>query len=603
MTIMNGTSEKKQNSKSVLKSKSVEKPDILTLTLPIVTQEELQEPPKPKPVPSSVAHKSFLKKRREAPTKEEKDLITKRHEVFEAEKALRKAKDKLKRVVTKAEDKISSSEYVDEDLERLKKASQSAQEIVVDNLNDSVGFKPNPGPQTDFLAAPEDEVLYGGARGGGKTYSLIADPLRYVDNPNFKALLFRRTTVELRDIIRETKKLYPKIFPSAKYLKSERIWEFPSGATIEFAYAESVDDAERYRGQQYTYIGFDELGQHDGPEIYDLLIQSLRTTDPTLKTYMRATANPGGAGAWWLKERFINKAPPNTRFWVHSEYVDPRTRKLVSVKKSMRYIPATVFDNPYLMQDTSYVAQLAALPESQKEMMLYGNWDVVENGAFPEFNRRLHTCQPFQIPSHWPKFRAIDWGYSTPFCVLWFAVDEENNIWVYREYYGQGIIADEFAREVKMRDQGDLIQYTLIDGSVVSKRGEVGPSIMETLQENGLYCGLADRSPGSRILGKQQVHQRLSLRFNGRLTESGDPDQQPSLKIFNTCVNLIRTLPLMVPDPNEPEKVLKKGAEDHAYDALRYGLSSRPMTPNDLQRSAEVNRIMNYRPVDDIFGY
>jgi hypothetical protein len=318
---------------------------------------------------------------------------------------------------------------------------------------------------------------------------------------------------------------------------------------------------------------------------------------------MRATANPGGAGAWWLKERFIDVAPPNERFWVHSEYIDPRTRKSVKVKKSLKYIPATVFDNPYLMQDQAYVAQLASLPESQKQMMLYGNWDVIENGAFPEFNRRTHVCAPIVIPSHWARFRAIDWGYSSPFCVLWFAVDDESNIWVYREYYGKGIVADEFAREVLKRDNGDYIQQCLIDGSVVSKRGETGPSIFETLQDNGLYCGFADRSPGSRILGRQQVHSRLSLRYNGRLNEDGEPAQEPSLKIFNTCLNLIRTLPLMVPDPNDPEKVLKKGSEDHAYDALRYGLSSRPLTPSDLQRSSEVNKIMDYVPYDSEFGY
>ena len=601
---MSEENTKNKNSTKNSKKKLEEKPSISTLTLQEVTPEELKAAPKAKRAPRTKAYKGYIQKRKEATTKEEKDLITKRFELQQAEMAANRARKKLAKVVDKVQDIVDLDQayYEDEDLQRLQEASEKAQADIVEELDDSVAFKPNPGPQTDFLAAPEDEVLYGGARGGGKTYSLIADPLRYVSNGNFKALLFRRTTVELRDIIRETQKLYPKIFPNAVYKKSDRLWEFPSGSTIEFAYAESVDDAERYRGQQYTYIGFDELGQHPGPEIYDLLIQSLRTTDPNLKTYMRATANPGGAGAWWLKERFIDRAPPNTRFWEHSEYIDPRNREVVEVKKSMRYIPATVFDNPYLMQDQSYVAQLAALPESQKEMMLYGNWDVVENGAFPEFNRRTHTCMPFKIPSHWPKFRAIDWGYSSPFCCLWFAVDENENIWVYREYYGKGVLADKFAQEVRRLDDGDRIMYSLIDGSVTAKRGEIGPSIMETLEQNGLICGLADRSPGSRIQGKQEVHKRLSLRYTGALDSEGNPVEAPGVMIFNTCVNLIRTLPLMVPDDNEPEKVKKKDAEDHAYDALRYGLSSRPMSPADLERSASVNRILNYQPVDPIFG-
>lgn len=574
------------------------------LILPKVSLRDLPKPPKAKkaPVRKDLGYKA---KKRAAKTKEEKAIIQAKNDLTQAQKVVNRQKKALEGKIKAAESLIESdsTNTPEEDLKRLQEASTAAQGMVTDNLDDSIAFKPNEGPQTDFLAAAEDEVLYGGARGGGKTYSLIADPLRYVDNPNFAALLFRRTTVELRDIIRETRKLYPKIFPGAKYLKSDKIWEFPSGATIEMAYAETVEDAERYRGQQYTYIGFDELGQHPTPEIYDLLIQSLRTTDPTLKTYMRSTANPGGKGAWWLKERFIDVAPHNTTFYQTSDYIDPRTKKLVKVKKSLKYIPATVFDNPYLLQDPSYVAQLASLPESQKKMMLYGNWDVVEDGSFPEFDRRHHVCEPFVIPAHWPKFRAADWGYTTPFCCLWFAVDEQSNIYVYHEYYGKGVLADEWAREVRRQDGNHLVQYGLIDGSVASKRGEIGPSILETMQANGLVWGFADRSPGSRIQGKQEVHKRLAMRFTGRIDEEGNPVEEPSVKIFNTCVNLIRTLPLMENDPLEPEKVLKKGAEDHAYDAFRYGLSSRPMSPQELEMSSEVNRIMDYTPSDGSFGY
>ena len=541
----------------------------------------------------------------DAETKEEKEIIKATHETQVAENRLKRARDKLKKATEKP--KLTfEEEFAADDIktaERLQKATEKAEEVLAETDHD-VAFKPNPGPQTDFLAAAEDEVLYGGARGGGKTYSLIADPLRYVDNPNFKALLFRRTTIELRDIIRETNKLYKVAFPAAKYSKSEKIWEFPSGATIEMAYAESVEDAERYRGQQYTYIGFDELGQHPTPDIYDLLIQSLRTSDPTLKTYMRATANPGGLGAAWLKERFIDPAPPNTRFWKETSFLDPRTKEEVKVRRSLRYIPATVFDNPYLMRDNSYVAQLALLPEAQKRMMLYGDWDVVEDGAFPDFNRAKHVVQPFQIPAHWTKICAIDWGYSTPFAVLWMAVDDWNNIYVYREYYGKLILADEFARNVVEHEQGERVHTRVIDGSVTANRGDIGPSVYETMEANGLwFTGFADRSPGSRVLSRQEVHKRLALRYTGEVDEDGNPVKAPSLYIFNTCVNLIRTLPMLVNDPLDPEKVLKKGQDDHCYDALRYGLNCRPVTPQDMEWSAELHRIQQYVPKDPIFGY
>lgn len=455
---------------------------------------------------------------------------------------------------------------------------------------------------------PNELYMITGGAGQGyiathNTYSLIVDPLRYVDNPNFKALLVRRTTLELRDIIRETGKLYPILFPTAKYLKSDRVWQFPSGAIIEMGYAETLDDAERYRGQQYTYIAIDEIGQHSTSEIYDLLIQSLRTSDPTLKTYMRCTANPGGRGSAWLKERFVDAAPYNTTFYRTTEYIHPVTMERREVKRSFKYIPATVFDNPYLMADETYVAALASLPEAQKQMMLYGNWDVVEDGSFPEFSRENHVVAPYELPRHLTRFCAIDWGYTTPFCALWFAVDDWGDIIVYREFYGKGLLADEFAREALRLEGDERIQYRLIDGSTTSSRGERGPTVHESIQEQGLFCGMADRSPNSRSMGKQEVHRRLALRPTGGLNEDGGPKMLAGVRIFNTCTNLIRTLPALVNDPNDPEKVLKKNQDDHCYDALRYGLSSRPIGHLELAQARIINSAEQFQPMDSTFGY
>ncbi|MEK0324071.1 MAG: LAGLIDADG family homing endonuclease [Nitrosopumilus sp.] len=492
-----------------------------------------------------------------------------------------------KREIVKKAIPLSVKDVILEKIEKLK-AVVPMRCLTVDHANQL--FMITGGPGQGFVATHN-------------TYSLIADPLRYINNPNFNALIMRRTTVEARDLIRETRKLYPKVCPGAKYLKSEKIWEFPSGATITFGYGETVDDVERYRGFNITYLGIDELPQYPTSDVYDMLVQSCRTTDPTLKVQIRATGNPGGAGSQWVKERFIDAAPPGKRFWKTSSYLNPITNEEVTVRRSFKFIAATVFDNPYLMRDPSYVAQLASLPETKKRQALYGDWDVVDDGSFPEFNRRHHVVKDFQIPTHWPKFVAIDWGYSSPFCVLWFACDDWGNIFVYREFYGQGILADSFARQVLALEQGERIMYRIIDGSVVAKRGEIGPSVHETLQDNGLHCGFADRSPGSRIMGKQEVHKRLALKFTGELLEDGSPKEAPTVMLFENCLNLIRTLPMMVNDPLDVEKVLKKGADDHAYDAFRYGLSSRPSMPQQIEDNYATNRSLEYKPADPSFGY
>lgn len=440
------------------------------------------------------------------------------------------------------------------------------------------------------------------------TYSLIVDPLRYCTNGNFRALLVRRTTGELRDIEIETNKIYPKVFKGAKYKASERRWVFPSGAIIEFGYGENLMDLERYRGRAFAWIGVDELPQYEGIECYNLLKSCNRTTDPTLPTVMRCTGNPGSKGSFWVKQKFIDPAPENTTFYEEYDVYDPRTQQMRQVKRSLRYIPASVYDNPTLVNDDQYISNLASLPEVQRRQMLYGDWDVIEDSAFPDFRKDVHVIEPFEIPRDWLRFRAADWGFNSPFCCLWFAVDYDDNIYVYREFYGTKVIADDWAKEVARRERGEKIHYGVLDGSTDQSRGDRGPSIFETINRElrnhySVPFRFADRSPGSRAAGKLEVHKRLALRETGLITEEGAREEMPSLLIFSNCTNLIRTLPSLPCDPNDPEKVAKKGAEDHAFDALQYGLRSRPMSPLQMLRNEAFSNKQKFTPVDETFGY
>lgn len=543
---------------------------------------------------------------KKAKTHEEKRAIQLQHGITEAKRRLKRNETMLQKMVEEGKEQVLEV-ITEETAEKIQTGIQEEIERV--EVEKEVIFQPNPGPQTKFLAAPEDIVFYGGARGGGKSYALMADPLRYCHNENFRGIFLRRTMPELREIIRHTQRIYPKAYPGAKYSKTEKIWTFPSGAQIEFGYAENEGDAERYRGQSYTWAGIDELPQYPDSSVYDMVMSSLRSADPNLPVLMRCTGNPGNIGSAWVKEKFIDPAPPGERFYFENESTDLRTGEKKIFRKSVKYIPATLYDNPHLTRDDSYIATLASLPEIKRKQMLEGNWDVIEDGAFPEFDRSLHVIDPFRIPDGWLKFRAADWGFSSPFCCLWFAVDFDDNFYVFREWYGQGIYDKDWANQLaEMENEGkDYCEYGVIDGSVKAVRGSTAIdslTIINKILRSHRVSPFreADRSPGSRKQGKLAVHRALARRETGRVDEEGRPEESPGLFIFSNCTNLIRTLPQLLCDPNDPEQVLKKNAEDHAYDALQYGLRSyRSRARHTYSAATQIKQ--GPQVADSTFGY
>ena len=530
------------------------------------------EPPKPKKIVQQKAKKST-----------QQILARSRKKVAKAEQSLRSAKRSAENIKNKLLTINKSLQGKDTQL-LTEDQIESAPKTIQEHINQQeVIFKPNTGPQTQFLAASEREVFYGGARGGGKSYAMLVDPLRYCSKAHHRALLIRRTMPELRDLIQKSQLLYSKAFPGAKWREQEKEWRFPSGAKIEFGYAENMTDVLRYQGQSYTWIGIDELPQYPSPDIYNFLRSSLRSVDPEIPVYMRSTGNPGNVGSQWVREMFVEPSEPNTAFDVGID--TPKGKKYIT----RRFIPAKLQDNPYLMQTDDYYIMLASLPEVQRKQFLDGDWDAYEDSAFPEFSKTVHCVEPFEIPKGWYKFRAADWGYSSPACVLWFAVDYDNNLWIYRELYTKKVTADQFARQVLTLEQGEYIHYGILDVSTWAKRGDVGPSIAETMIQNGCRWRPSDRSPKSRINGKLEIHKRLRL-----------IDKNPGIRIFKTCKNLIRTLGTLPTDDKNPEDV-DTNAEDHAYDALRYGCMSRPLHPKYAARFRRPTE--DFEPQDTKFGY
>lgn len=463
---------------------------------------------------------------------------------------------------------------------------------------ENIVFKPNPGPQTAFLAASEREVAYGGAAGGGKSYAILADPLRYLSHPQFSGLILRHTTEELRELIWKSQELYPKIIPSLTWSERKMQWQHPSGGRLWMSYLDRDEDVLRYQGQSFTYIAWDELGQWPKPFAYNYMRSRLRTASDDLPVFIRATTNPGGPGGWWVKKMFIDPAPIGSAFWAtdietgqtlvypkeHSKEGQPLFKR--------RFIAASLRDNPYLAKSGDYEAMLLSLPENQKRQLLYGDWDVSEGAAFPEFNRRIHVIEPYNIPSDWPRFRACDYGYSSWSAVLWFAVAPDESLVIYRELYVTKVLAEDLATMILQAEEGEKIRYGVLDSSCWHKRGDTGPSIAERMIMKGCRWRPADRSAGSRVAGKNEIHRRLQI----------DPiTEKPRMVIFNTCTQLIADLPAVQLDKNNPEDIDTKFASDHTLDAARYGVMSRPRSRGifefdntDKQRFTPACPIMGY---------
>ena len=510
--------------------------------------------------------KAKIKARRAVRTKEK--TTDKLKQRLDAKRnSLNASKETLNKLEKKTTNKVVTEDVLDQVPKALK-----------EEVNNNVIFKPNNGPQTDFLAAPERDVLYGGAAGGGKSYAMLIDPLRFAHRSAHRALILRRSMPELRELIDKSRELYPKAFPGCKYKEVEKLWNFPSGAKVEFGFLERDADVYRYQGQAYSWIGFDEITHLPTEFGWNYLASRLRTTDPEITPYMRCTANPGGVGATWVKKRYVDPYPPNESFTGE----DNLTRK---------FIPARLDDNPYLALDGRYEEMLKALPPTQRRQLLEGNWDVNEGAAFTEFETDVHVITPFEIPISWERTKGIDYGYASESSCIWGAVDSsDGTLIIYRELYQKGLTGVDLGSRITEMELNDPYSVQgVLDTAAWARTGTTGPTVGESLIRAGHKLRRADKN---RIQGKIQIHEYLKVQQSGR----------PRLQIFNNCPNLIRELQSIPLDRTNPEDV-DTHAPDHAYDALRYLIMSRPRIQDSFSRIRNLHLEQAYTPADSEFGY
>ncbi len=436
--------------------------------------------------------------------------------------------------------------------------------------------------QLDFLSRPEYECLYGGAAGGGKSDALLAEALRQVDIPHYTALILRKTVPQLAELIDRSRAIYGAAFPTAQYNASEHFWKFPSGAKIYFGSMQHAKDRINYQGKRYDFIAFDELTHFTWQE-YSYMFSRNRPSGKGTRVYIRATTNPGGIGHNWVKERFVTAAPPLTPIVDTYSVANPKGQ-LITLNRSRIFVPSTVFDNEILLKNNpDYLANLAMLPEAEKNALLYGSWESFDGQVFTEWRndpknyldmRFTHVVEPFKIPVDWQIYRGFDFGYTKPFSVGWYAADKDGRLYRIREYYGcdgqpnNGLRLEpariaEKIREIESNDP-NLKNRGIIgiaDPSIFD--GSRGRSVAEIMEKRGVYWRPGDNS---RISGKMQFHYRFAF----------DDEGLPMLYIFKTCRHFIRTVPALIYDTSNVEDIDTTG-EDHIYDECRYVLMHIPI--------------------------
>ena len=429
-----------------------------------------------------------------------------------------------------------------------------------------VVWSPQP-RQAAFISCPIFEVFFGGARGGGKSDALLGEWLSHASQYGDKAigLIVRRERTQLLELIERSKVLYTPL--GAKWHDKDSFWRMPDGARLRFAYLERDADADNYQGHSYTRLYVEEAGTFPSSAPIMKLMATLRS-GAGVPCGVRLTGNPGGPGHHWLKARYIDPAPQGWQV-IRQEF-DGLTRERI-------YIPSRVADNAFLGFDYVANLQMAGSPELVRAW-LEGDWSVIAGAYFPEFSLSKHVIEPFPIPAHWLRFRAMDWGSAAPFAVGWYAVSDgtpiEGNsgrtypagaLIKYREWYGAKspnvglkLTAEEVADGILEREQAEKPRYGVADPSCWKVDG--GPSIAERMLKRGVVFHPADNS---RLNGWDQVRQRLK------------GQDAPMLYFASTCTDTIRTLPALQHDERKPEDV-DTTAEDHAPDETRYACMSRP---------------------------
>lgn len=452
-------------------------------------------------------------------------------------------------------------------------------------------WAPHPGSQVAFLSCPVFECLYEGTRGPGKTDALL---MSFAQNVNrgfgsaWTGILFRETYKQLGDIVKKSKRWFRTFFPSAVFLESasDYKWRFPGGEELLLRVGVKEDDYWNYHGHEYPWIGFEELTNWRSLAFYEMMQSCCRSSTPGMPRMVRATTNPYGRGHGAVKARWnlgIGGALPGQIMR------DAQGRERT-------YVHGDIRENLTLLKnDPEYVRTLEGIKDpNRRKAWLYGSWEI-NVGAFLEhcWDPAKHIVKPFPIPSSWKVWRSLDWGYSHPYSVLWFAMDNDAKTYIWRELYGCAVDEEgKFIPNVGTKETPEQVAIRIKAREVHDERVglTIGPS----------YAGTDIFGAAGAQYGTQRTHadrfRASGVNWRPAWTAKGSRTagaleiitllQNDQLAVFDTCKHWLRTVPTLEPDPEDPDDVDTE-AEDHAWDCTRYGvMRKRSAPPGEEEQSS-----------------
>ena len=469
--------------------------------------------------------------------------------------------------------------------------------------------------QSKAYQSEANEILYGGAAGGGKSHLMrVAAIVLCATVPGIQVYLFRR----LSDDLFKNHMTGPGSFPEllgpwmdaaqVKYNGSKNFLEFWNGSKIWLCHCQHEKDKYKYQGAEIHVLLIDEL-THFTESIYKYLRARCRLGGLVIPPHLKAKlplilsgSNPGGVGHTWVRKTFVKMAP--------AMKVTRMERKEGGMLR--QYIPAKLNDNPtLLLNDPDYLDRLSGLGNpALVKAMRDGNWDIVAGGAIDDlWDDEILVIPRFEVPLSWRVDRSFDWGSTAPFSVGWWAeadgetsviLDNGEEVWDFNppkgtliriyEWYGSPEVGSNQGLKMGSPDVAKGIlnreKYLLGEGWIQMKPlpGPADSAIYGGADKAEETVGTkmakakvkwipAKKGPGSRRNGLQVVRDRLQASKTG---------EGPGLFFCSCCTATIDTLPVLPRDERDPEDV-DTHAEDHSYDEIRYKVSSAaPRRPKNI---------------------